>query len=249
MTLLPDVPREIRTPLVKAATMLMAVALMASPLLSVLAIIGPNVLKYQRLAEGGVEGWAFITELHDSTSRDGGHTHHASYNYTIGGLSYAGKDNLIYERGLDLRPDARLPILYDPTAPGTSVVNRGATIEDRYKDLLQHFELIGSLAALPFLFTVLIVSLQYLKERRLLKWGVAVPATIVAEERCQSSRGSESITLHYQFVDATGTIYRGERKGLPLPEKADRFDRARRQRLMGRPVALYHPRHPELNTL
>jgi hypothetical protein len=228
--------------------MLMVVTLMAAPLMIVLAMTGPNCLKYHRLAEDGVEGWADVTELHDRTTRGRNHIHYASYRYTVDGSSYASEDRLTYERGADLLPNARLPILYDPAAPGQSVVDRGAAIEDRYKDALQRLEVMGGVALLPLLFTVLVVSAQYFKERRLLKWGVAVPATIVAEERCQN-RGGESITLHYQFVDATGTTYRGERPGIPLPETAGYIGRVKHQRLMATPIAIYHPRHPDLNVL
>jgi hypothetical protein len=248
MTLLPDVPREVKTPLDRVAIALMAGILIGSPLLVVLSMSVPDILKYRRLMEAGVEGWAIITEVHDRTSR-GNHIHYASYTYTIDGRSYAGQDRLTYEKGADLLPDGRLPILYDPVAPGRSVVDRDPAIEDRYKRSLQLLEVPGGIFLVPLLLAATAFSARYFKERRLLKWGTAARATIVGDERVSQPRGGESLTLHYQFIDALGTIYRGEKENLPVPEKEDAFHRATRLRIMTNPVALYHPKHPELNAL
>ncbi len=87
----------------------------------------------------------------------------------------------------------------------------------------------------------------YYREKRLLKWGTAAYATIVAEER-HRTRSGECITLHFEFVDTEGTTYPGERPEVPLPE-SDAMGQAQRQRLMTRPVALYHPKRPKLNGL
>lgn len=223
--------------------------LMSAPLLVILSVAGPDILKYRRLAEAGVEGWAALSEVRHSTTRHGNPIHYLSYTYTIDGRSYAGEDQLLYEDGADLLPHRQLPILYDPAFPNRSVVERGPTIESRYKKSLLLPGLLGGTTLVPLLVAFFVISARYFKERRLLKWGLAVRATITGEERCGSSRDGESITLHFQFVDATGTTYRGERKGVPPFEKADALQRALRQRLLTDPVVLYHPKHPELNAL
>lgn len=249
MTLFPDVPREIRTPLNKAVKWLIVAILMSAPFLLGLSVSGPDILKYRRLAKAGIEAFAVITEIIDTTTKHGHPIHYASYTYIIDGRSYVAKDQWLYEKGEDPLRGRRLPILYDPAFPGRSVVELGDTVESRYTKSLLFLELLGGVSFVPLLATVFIISAQYLKERRLLKWGLAARATITSEERCGGGRGGESITLHFQFVDATGTTYRGEKKGVPPFEKADALQRALRQRLMTDPVALYHPRYPERNAL
>jgi len=248
MMLLPDTPRKIKTPFATAGVISMAALLLASPLLTVLAMTAPDTVKYRHLADRGVEGEAIITQLYDRSSRSGRRTRYASYHYTIDGRTYAADDRLPYEKGEDLKADARLRILYDPAEPGHSIVNRGVAVGDRYQQSLEHLEWAGGITGPFFLFGIVVIAFQYLKQRNLLKWGIATQATIVAEERCQNRNG-ESITLHYEFTDTTGTVYRGEKEGIPLPETAETIGRAKRQRMMTDPIALYHPRYPGVNAL
>lgn len=260
-------PAELQTPVPRPARItfrarwqLIGISLFFA-ILIVLPIVlpGPDIWTRVELKWHGVDTSGQVTRLFVEHRKNT--LYHVAYRYTPpeaeagvqpwGALEQFGEGTVTPEDYRALRLGAPLPVIYDPRDPARALPNFHDSV--RTDSPARMLALPAILTGGLFVTGCLAISMFFWrcrKERALLAFGAATPATILSEDE-YFRRYGRVCDVAYRFVNAAGATVDGVYKDLPS-ETASRGDsRARqtRQQLFGNPTALYDPRNSARNTL
>jgi hypothetical protein len=219
-------PAELQTPVPRAAMVTFSAKLAGVSVFSVvtmmsvlLVVLGASVsMSRASMKWHGVDASGQVTRVFVTYSR-GNPSYNVAYRYTPTGAAavpnrdYHGEGTVTLLDYEALQAGAPLTVIYDPRSPSRSMPNPQDVVRttDPALQLERVAMLAGSLFGVGCLVT-LFLFLRFWKDRDLLTFGKAAPATILSEkaDRNKSRRVSK---VTYQFLDASGTAIRGVRKG------------------------------------
>jgi len=150
-----------------------------------------------------------------------------------------------------LRIGSKVPVVFDPDDITRSALNFGDVIHqtDHWQAMRGTLALISVLTGAIITICMIPICRAYCRERCLVRWGYAVPATIVGQYQHNMS-GVGRTALVYRFMDAKGTMIDGARENLPGENEWER-DSAREYlaRFLENPTVLVDPRNSNRNLL
>lgn len=131
-------------------------------------------------------------------------------------LTYQGTDEIDSDVYQSLTPDAVVPVIYDPLAPEQSKLNFGDRVhrDNPFATFWMMFGTMGTIDALLLLVFGWFLGKTYWREKRLLRVGQPVSASIV-DEREYIARGVRVADVTYRFVDAAGRTVEATQKAVP----------------------------------
>jgi hypothetical protein len=209
---------------------------------------GMSFYKMQVLKERGVQAAGTVTNLSTSNAGKGRTNYNVTYAYPlVPKPAYTATDQLDVQNFDQLRVGDAVPIAYDPTYPPRSLLtfNNIVFARDNVRSLTVPFAILP-ISLLCTLVVTLIFTRTYLKEKRLLQWGKAAVATIISDTEYNAGRAGRKAAVAYTFVDETGSVVQGERKGLP---RKDRRQDAAYKEMFENPTVLYDPSDSSKNML
>jgi hypothetical protein len=148
----------------------------------------------------------------------------------------------------NLKLGQEVPILYDPAHPSRSDLNFNDRIHTSNPYQLMPFmiKLTVILFGGCYAFIMFFMAFPYLKQKNLVRTGVAVPALILKEE--PGYKGTNTVT--YGFKTLQGEKLEGIQKNIPpiTTNSGKRFLDYRVKKL-DNPIVLYDPQKPSTNIL
>ena len=212
--------------------------------------------KIAALQTTGASAEGIITNLQAQTSR-GGTTYLTRYEFRprntpdIGRSVQHAESPVTASDFSTLRVGSPVTVRFQPSRPETSELQM--TLQTIWADPWERFQSVSHIvigvSGSTSLFCLLLVGRMWLKERRLLTWGTAAPARVIAEKEVQGRNGT-TLTVTYEFEDRPGHIIRGKRAGLPTRDKLTSPRNAALDSAVRRnPTVLYDPNRPSRNML
>jgi len=234
-------PREVRMSGVSKGLSIVFGLVLGLPLVIVLTTWAATAHREAILAQRGVMITGAVTKLHIVDGK--GRSYRTTYSYTPPELSQNHSRSVSTEINVSVRDYYHLwvgepiEVVYDPRKPDRSLLK---------SDLDSHRS--ATLLRLPVVIWVMIVGLPigpfalfyfiYRREKHLLQWGKAAPATIIGKVE-YSTKAGRQVRVTYTFVDDDGVTVQGKRGGIP----------ARGARVLHNPTAVFDPSNSERNTL
>jgi hypothetical protein len=156
-----------------------------------------------------------------------------------------GDDRVSLDAYKTLAIGKALPVIYDPSQPDISRYYPTDWI--RTADWFKPMRFIILIVALSNFLSILIIVGQYSnyrKEKRFLKAGIAVSATIIEEKEYSVGFGLKGKVGHlskltYQFIDQDGRTVQGSRSYVPIAN--DKNNSIERQAILQNPTVLFDP--------
>lgn len=209
--------------------------------------VGADIYKTHVLKERGVTAAGTVTNLY-TTNRKGGVDYNVTYAYPIVPKpAYTATDQLDVQDFNQLHVGDAVPVAYDPLDPPRSLLNfnNSAFARDKSSELrIASIVLAVSLLCTSFVQWTFIRD--YRKQKRFLQWGKAAAATITSETEYNAGRAGRRVAVAYTFIDESGRVVQGERKGLPVKKqrKGNTYDK-----MLANPTVLYDPEDSAKNML
>jgi len=163
--------------------------------------------------------------------------------------TYQGTDDTSFDILQRSKIGGSVPIVYDPQDPKTSIENIEDKLHHRYIFRVFVIMLLFSLGFWFFVRAVMWmpVDRRFYRERYLLRWGRAAPATIVHKSEYLLRNGlTRAADVTYRFTDAEGKVVEGLRRRV-LTGEAGMSGNALKVWLS--PTALFDPRNSAKNML
>ena len=249
-------PRYLRIKLMPA----LVVALFPALLLVMLAIIIP--LFYQTsarmaaLQSTGVTAEGVITGLQAQAGR-GKPTYLAHYDFRpmesrdVAGQVQQAESPVTASDFSTLRVGSPVTVRFQPLRPDISELQ--VTSQTIWARPWENFRftsimIVGMFGLVSFLW-LLLVGRIWRREHRLMAWGTAAQAWIIAENEVRGRSGT-TLTVTYEFEDQSGHKTQGKRSGLPTQDKlvVSRWA-ALDDAVRSNPMVLYDPKRPSRNML
>jgi len=149
-----------------------------------------------------------------------------------------------------LRVGQSVPILYDPINPNRSNLNFNDVLHtsNPYGLMPMMLWMVGLMVGAPLACIISLMLNSYYREKKLIQFGYAAPASILKTENVVGRSPSVSVT--YQFIDTCGNTVQGVQKNLPT-EKQRETERFRKswEDIMTAPVVLYDPQNSSKSML
>lgn len=212
----------------------------------------------QQLKQYGAITDGIVTSIHSTPARRSreGMRYTISYSFRV---SARPDRTEIHSRNSDVsaavfgpaRVGTSMQVTYDRRSPAVSELT--AELEADWAHPYDRFRF-SALIVLPVFFSPIVLMLiytrwNYVRDRRLVRWGLAAAAVIVAENEVGSGT-SRRTRVTYQFRDRDGHLVIGSRDGLPSRKKLEMANfRAFRDRILDNPTVLYDPANSARNVL
>jgi len=247
-------PRKVGMSGTFKGTVVLIVGLFATLVLPISAIGYSVFHKAEVLKDRGVEVAGVVERTYTTISRKA-YQYHVVYTFTPKGLAGAAPSAIRAEAVVSstdfqkASPGRRLPIMYDPS----DLSNSRPNIADEVRKA-EPFDVVKLtlLAVLGFVSVALLLCsfriVRYFRDSAILRWGQAVPATIVREEE-QTTRGGPTSKVTYRFKDATGKLVEGSQKYVPTATDSRPGFSAHRMKFMFNPTVVFDPKDSARNIL
>jgi hypothetical protein len=234
-------------------TWLVAVLLSIPPIILGIAIFGEEH-ELKMLANRGADISGTIVRLQPPVTDRGRNNHGPLVDYNYEPAELAGKPDYIIrdERGVAsseyevLRTGRSISLVYDPKRPDQSQLKGRVEAYRLGKDWGAPPRSLLLVAVIPFGLVCLMLW-QYLRERRLLRWGRVTKATIIGEVEYEN-HGKWSRVL-YSFENESGETVRGKKGGLARSDDPRPNFIQHRERCLANPIVFYNTRNSAQNML
>lgn len=221
-------------------------------------VVVPSVLAYINLHQDielslrGMPATAEVVEMSVDSGGRAGPTYHVEYKYRLaddGGRDLTSTAAISPSDYSGLRIGSTIPIVYDPLAPDNSAVDIDNTLAkgDIPRDAQYFLGGIG-IILLAWLLGVALAMRRYRAAKRLLQWGQAAPARILAERRGLGGIARTS-TVTYEFRDNLGQLRQGIRKNVLVEGARRGLLLAPRAEIFANPTVFFDPQDACRNIL
>jgi len=221
-------------------------------------VIGAAILGSERemkvLETRGRDISGAVVALHPAVTGRGRADHGPEVDYSYEPKELADKpDHMIHSERVaspseyrTLKIGGPVSLVYDPTHPEHSELGSTVDAHRLHKGRGDFpFALLFFLAIPAGIVSWMLWT--YFREKRLLRWGTAARATVIAEVDYES-RGRWSRII-YTFRDESGSTVRGEKAGLARANDPRPKFIQYRQSFLANPTAVYDPRNSARNML